>query len=304
MARDFQNDNFSYVCELITQLYHKKTSPVTHLLRLLQLTHKKDQTVEDFAREIRIRAFDCIYTYNCSTNEREELMLECFVNGLKNDILKTVLKHLKPSSVDEAVKMIKKEDKAMGQNRHDTVEIVNCINNKCQAQIEELKKQIDLLKREISFLKTSRYGRQHPNYARVTTQDGVRNVPQLRRSLPQQNFNRTPRGACYNCKRTGHYASACRMPRQCYNCGQKGHISKFCKQINQLINSEIDSNESSAGMRYDEEFPVLSVSNKFKDLTDENDIHGTIEEEVCLTDFEVRPKKQKAMWKRTQQKKK
>jgi len=145
--------------------------------------------------------------------------------------------------------------------------------------------------------------RQHPNYARVTTQDGVRNVPQLRRSLPQQNFNRTPRGACYNCKRTGHYASACRMPRQCYNCGQKGHISKFCKQINQLINSEIDSNESSAGMRYDEEFPVLSVSNKFKDLTDENDIHGTIEEEVCLTDFEVRPKKQKAMWKRTQQKK-
>ena len=85
MARDFQNDNFSYVCELITQLYHKKTSPVTPLLRLLQLTQKKDQTVEDFAREIRIRAFDCIY--NCSTNEREELILECFVNGLKNDIL-------------------------------------------------------------------------------------------------------------------------------------------------------------------------------------------------------------------------
>ena len=84
----------------------------------------------------------------------------------------TVLKHLKPSSVDEAVKMIKKEDKAMGQNRHDTVEIVNCINNKCQAQIEELKKQIDLLKREISFLKTSRYGR--PSASKLCQSDNPR----------------------------------------------------------------------------------------------------------------------------------
>jgi len=322
MTRDFQDnkDNFSFVSHLMTRLYHSKTATITPFVRLLKLTQKTDQSVEEFAREIRIRAFDCIY--NCSPDDREDLMLECFVNGLKNDIFKIALRHIKPNSLDEAVKLIKKEEKSVGRSRSDTVEVLDCTGKGCQAQINDLKKEIVMLKREVLNLRNEReFGRYQPRqYSRVAIQQGERRPSQLgRRFLPQRinGPSNRPRGVCYNCKRPGHFASTCRLPRKCFSCGQSGHISKFCKQINQLVSDDIDSNVSSNGnesgqndicprndrLKYDEDFPVLSVSNRFRDLGDEGQfIRGENDEQICLAECDMLiPKKRKEKCERIRQ---
>lgn len=316
MSRDFQanKNDFSFVNGLVSQLYHTKKAPISAFLQLLQLTQKKGQSVVEFAREIRIRAFDCIY--DLTPDEREKYMLECFLNGLRSNVLKTALTYIKPKSLEEAVKMIKKEEKKMDKNQCETVDIVNCSSG-CQAQIEALKKEISFLKQEMTNLRNSQgHGRLQERNSRLPTLQGVRQVPQFGRALqrrPNGPYNKTSRIVCYNCKRPGHYAATCRLPRKCFNCGQGGHISRFCKQVNQLVTNDICSTASNIddesgkterfqahAQQYDEDFPVLSVSNRYTDLPDEGQyIHAEEEEEVCVTECNLLPQiKQRQMGKR------
>ena len=299
MTRDFQvrQNDYHYVKDTVVELFKRKVAPITPFLRLLKTTQMKEQSVEDFARVIRIRAFDLIY--DRPEEEREKYMLECFSNGLRNKALSTCLRLLQPTTLAEAVKSIKKEEKQLVDEPFDSVNEITC-SAECQFKIAELTKEIAGLKRKIDAMMDARRWPQQPNTRRWPQQ------PQTQYRRPERTQGRlilrtgTSGGndkntlRCHNCNQQGHFANACHLPKRCYNCGRSGHISRFCRQSRQVHLLHEESKDDKAENRSVqssldaevelEEYPLLSVSNRYESLSDEcnNILEET--EEICTVE--------------------
>lgn len=289
MMSDFQTkqNDYKFVKDTVSKIFKRKAAPITPFLRLLKTTQTRQQSVEDFARDIRIKAFDLIY--NLPETDREKYMLECFANGLRNKSLATALKLLKPTTLEEAVKNIKKEEKEMVDEVFDTVHEITC-SNECHRKIAELSREVANLKKKIDGMTAV----PRPN-AYVNTNVQFRRPQRMTGRVVTRTTgpNNKPPLKCHNCNQSGHFANACRLPKRCYNCGRNGHISRFCRekrQVNFLQSGSSDKieeesvNSSLEAEAEFEEYPTLSVSNKYECLTDEcNDITDETEE-IYLTD--------------------
>ena len=282
MTSDFQakRKDYQFVKKRVLKLFKRKVAPITPFIRLLKTIQLRQQSVEDFARNIRVRAHDLIY--DRTSEERETFMLECFSNGLRNKTLSTVLKLLKPETLDEAVKMIKKEEKELldETTTEDAVLEMTCSND-CHMKIAELAKEIAALKSKIN-----RMPFQQPNNIKMPQQSRAAKVPGrvFSRNITGNGNNGNVGLKCHNCNQTGHFANTCRLPKRCYNCGRTGHISRFCRQRRHVSYLQTDSSErvdeiktegtsvrsSAADADVDsEEFPPLTVTNRFMNLEDE-----------------------------------
>ena len=195
--------------ETVLKLFKRKVALITPFLRLLKTIRLRQLSVEDFARNIRVRAHDLIY--DRTSEERETFMLECFSNGLRNKTLSTALKLLKPKTLDEAVKMIKKEEKELlnETTTEDAVLEMTCSND-CHMKIAELAKEIAALKSKIN-----RMPFQQPNNIKVLQQSRAAKVPGrvFSRNITGNGNNGNVGLKCHNCNQTGHFAnliSVCR----------------------------------------------------------------------------------------------
>jgi hypothetical protein len=227
-------------------------------------------------------------------------MLECFVNGLRNKALATALRHLKPKTLEEAVKMIKKEEKELVDETFETVDELVCSHD-CQVKIAELSKEIALLRRKIDTLVSSTFTR--PSGNNLQPRRFARMPERVISRTSSRNQNYRPILKCHNCNKPGHFANACSLPKRCYNCGRNGHISKFCRQgksVNCLhMESKRDTFEENTSFPPSADadvesvqYPMLSVSNRFGSLDDECNENAEENEEIYMTESTPRRIKQ------------
>jgi hypothetical protein len=274
---------FKKVMDIFERICQSKKAAITPLLRLLEMKQLPNQHVEEFVREIRIRAFDVIY--DLPEDKREELMIKCFINGLRNRILSTALEFLSPKTLDEAMKMVKKEDKNPLLTSH-SVDMITCSNN-CMSKISELQKTVKVLQEQVERLSNRQNVRVRSYSDAVQTRNFYTKGKQS-----QGRFQSTQNivGKCYNCKNAGHFAMNCPYPRRCYRCGKVGHIGRFCRMVpktRQTVNF-IEENEtelerppsairngrkpsSVAASTMSEPQQELCVSNRYEVLQDEGD---------------------------------
>ena len=130
----------------------------------------------------------------------------------------------------------------------------------------------------------------------------LRRPMQVTGRVVQRNRVNMSNVTCYNCKRPGHYASECRVPRKCFSCGRSGHLSRFCrqKQVNYLHVDDYQENERQINCetaqeeqerKYTADYPALSVSNRYEVLSDEGQgghDTGDETEEIYMTEFTKR----------------
>ena len=290
--------DFKKVVELFVKMFKGKSAAITPFLKMLQIKQTATQSIEDFSRELRIRAFDLIY--ECSEEKREEMMLKCFINGLKNKNLSIALDFYSPKTLDEAVKLVKKEDQNLTVT--ESAEVITCSQN-CHTKILELQKNVRQLQEQISKI-----GINNDQSRPRTTQWRPRTYAEATKRYTRQNYSRTFNRApnerkCFNCNQAGHLAMNCQIPRKCYNCGKIGHISRFCRmdlnrQSVNFVGEKTDSfdrnkdNSSSARTSSVSDPPPLCVSNRYDLLSDEGEnfeIPDDNEEVYMFHNFE-RPK--------------
>ncbi len=302
MMSDFQTkqNDYQFIKETVSKIFKRKVAPITPFLQLLKTTQARHQTVEEFARDIRVKAFDLIY--NLSEAEREKYMLECFSNGLRNRALSTALRLIQPKTLEEAVKNIKKEEKELVDEVFDSVHEITCSND-CQRKIAELSREVANLKRKIDGITSAT----RPNgYTNTANNMQFRRPTRMTGRVVTRTTGSASKPAlkCHNCNQPGHFANTCRLPKRCYNCGRNGHISRFCRQNRQInflqaeSNDKIEEGSVHSSLEADaqfEEYPTLAVSNKYECLTDEcNDITEQAEE-IYLTETtnDTKPKSSK-----------
>lgn len=225
MSKDFREkgQNFQFVKDLVLKLYRAKVAKLTSFLRLLELKQTSQQSVEEFARAIKIQAYDLIY--DKSTDERETLMIESFMNGLKYKNLSIALKLYKPTTLEDAVKMIKKEEKSI--KHEESVNTINC-SMSCQQKLEELQQEVRKLKQSlfdlqrnlnVSRIQGSSNNRTRQNYAQAVKY----NMPQRRNVSGQyavRSLQNSRNIVCKNCDFPGHYA-----------CVGKGNVASYANPL-------------------------------------------------------------------------
>ncbi len=290
MTHGFNHQNFQTAVDIFRKTCELKKAVISPLVRLFELKQEQHQHVDDFIRNIRIRAHDVIYDY--PVDEREQLMVTCLVKGLRNEAISSALCILAPKTLDQAWKMIKKEDTK--QTTSNSVDVVHCTSN-CQSRMRELEKHVQRLEEMVTRLSSANM--------RTTFADAVRRSVPLRNNFSNNRF-RNSRGTnlatnrnnnnirdnrrCYNCQNVGHLSTNCPHPPKCFRCSKVGHISRFCRMsfnkrqaVNYVEETHADETPgavfkktvSSPGSSVSEP-QELCVSNKFYSLEDEGDAFG------------------------------
>ena len=142
MSSGFKKDDFGITLDIFQKLCKIKVAAITPYAKLFDLKQAQHQHLEDFVREIRIRAYDTIFEF--SETDREKMMVKCLIKGLRKQSLSFALEILSPSTLDEAFKLIKKEDEKFQPTLAEEVDVVHC-SGTCKAKMEQLEKQLEKL---------------------------------------------------------------------------------------------------------------------------------------------------------------
>ena len=276
MSSGFKKDDFKSALDILKKLCKIKVAPITPYVKLFDIRQAQHQHLEDFVREIRIRAHDTIFEF--SELERESMMVKCLIKGLRKQSLSSALEILSPSTLDEAFKLIKKEDEKAQPTLSEEAALINC-SGTCKVRMEQLEKQLEKLEQKVSPLEN-----RSTNHPTRSYRDAVKSRPQIRQThvyrrnddrFGLRNFNnidRTTRMKCYNCQNTGHVSRNCPKPQRCYNCGKFGHISRFCRSatnrrqtVNYLGETDDRSERQNVPLRkrpppLDHQHPILKNS--------------------------------------------
>ena len=297
MTHGFNHEKFQVVVDIFRKTCEQKKATISPLVKLFEVKQAQHQHVDEYIREIRIWAHDVIYEY--PVDEREQLMVTCLIKGLRNEAISSALGILAPKTLDEAWKLIKKEDNK--KTFSNSIDVVHCTSS-CQARINALEKHVQKLEEMVTKLSSANM-RTWPS---GTFADAVRGRIPLRNNFSNNQF-RNSRGnnletsrnnnnfrdnrRCYNCQNVGHLSTSCPHPQRCFRCSKVGHISRFCKvsfnkrQAVNFVEETHNTSEnpgtgavfrkpvSSAGSSVSEP-QELCVSNKFHSLEDEGDTFG------------------------------
>jgi hypothetical protein len=291
MSSGFKKDDFKSTLDIFHKLCKTKVAPITPYVKFFELKQAQHQHLEDFVREIRIRAHDTIFEF--SETDRESMMVKCLIKGLRKKSLSSALEILSPSTLDEAFKLIKKEDDKAQPALSEEVDVVHC-SGTCKAKLDQLEKQLDKLEQKVHALES-----RTTNLPTRSYRDVVRSRPQIRQTYMfrrnddrfglrnSNNADRVTKVKCFNCQNTGHISKNCPKPQRCYNCGKIGHISRFCRStanrrqtVNYLEETDDRSVRSNVQFRKKTSFDGSStsepqdlvVSNRFNGLEDEGNV--------------------------------
>jgi hypothetical protein len=231
------------MCTLLLRLHQKKSSAVSPLLHLLGVKQHPTQSFDDYAQQLRIEAYK-----NGSPQEspvkKEEFLVTAFVHGLVQQDLSTAISAMKPTTLEEALLLARKEKKTMANNTGEqsgihaltvgTLRVAQQETLTLQALHEHivvLQKKIEQLEwqlkpRRNTYTQDARGNNFVSDRNRNNTSFQVPNPTPQRRS-PQFQSRQSPL-TCYNCGEQGHVARHCPHPLKCYKCGRNDHIARDC----------------------------------------------------------------------------
>ena len=254
---DDNKNDFEWMKGKLTELFKEKISESSPIVKMLQIKQGLNQSVVDFAREIKIEAANCIR--HLSKERREICMLKTFLKGLRNRDLATSLQLLNPEKLDDAVNLIKHEKITETSND------ICVVNDSKDDQIRILINRINQLERRMMVLEKQKgHIPSNNNYAwrnfKRPTERNTNDYPSFK----------APGTGCFQCGSMNHYARECPQ-RKCNRCGKPGHIERNCrvwtkpKRVNAL---DIESKPESIG--------VPNFHNRFQYLEDEMESNAPV----------------------------
>jgi hypothetical protein len=220
--------NYDWIKATLITMYMRKESTMSPLIHLLELKQTTDQSVNDYATQLRVEIYR-----NCpneSSAKKEECLVKAFLHGLINRNVALAIKASQPHSLDEACKLVKKELKysrsPVSTGGFHADQHVRVLQDQ-KMNIETLQQQIVVLQGQVRRLETvlRLNTNQTPfkTYAQATA--GRRNnIPNG--NFQTQNFVPQRNGRNYD----PHPSFLKSGPRQvtCYECNQPGHIARNC----------------------------------------------------------------------------
>ncbi|MEL7309469.1 MAG: hypothetical protein AAGK05_17510, partial [Pseudomonadota bacterium] len=147
------HQNFQATVDMFRRVCEQKKSKITPLIKLFEVKQAQHQHIDEFIREIRMRAHDVIYDY--PEDEREDLMVKCLIKGVRNENISSALSILAPKTLEEAWKLIKKEDKKTILSVTNSVDVVHCTSS-CEKKMQELERQLQKLEDKVTKLTNMR----------------------------------------------------------------------------------------------------------------------------------------------------
>lgn len=209
---DAHATEYDWICKKLCDLHKTKVSRTKPIMELLKVNQKNNQKVSDFVREIRREAAKSIKHLNVETRER--YMIKTLMKGLKNRRLASSLKELGPTTLDEALEMIKYEvsEEETFESDHEEIHLVRLQRDHLLEKVENLEKRITLLENMVKKNKTINHMR-HDTHRELNF---TRNKEKIR---------------CYNCDKQGHTSRQCLQRKVCFKC--KGdHFQRQCPKNN------------------------------------------------------------------------
>lgn len=210
---DFQEEaTYKTHVDLLRFMFRTKESPISPLLKLLEIRQKQGQSLREYISELRVAAADIVN----DPTERERLLVSAFVNGLLDSNLVIALKAMSPKTLDDAHKLIKNEVKNSRNNNECSIRLLECkenINNDCnfRQELENIKTELVAVKTNLKVV-VEMLGGNRNNRTQLSKQN-------LNMSH-QKDFRKQPKFTPFN-KRSNY-------PVKCYNCNRDGHIARFC----------------------------------------------------------------------------
>lgn len=249
--RDFSNNqkNWEWIRNKLVELNREKSTEISPIARLMAM-QQGDQDTREFCRNIRIEGARLFRETN--SIDREEFLVKAFVFGLRSKSASLALQALKPKTLDDALKFVKKESaiNSIGVQQEENIRLIqpprqdssriselqNAVSN-MQAQIAELKALVMELRTDSKMDRSPNNspvrnynpgGQRRPGEAGRTYADMVAGRNTNRRSTPVQE-----KIQCYACHEFGHIARYCNQKLPCAHCGMRNHQTQYCRQRQQ-----------------------------------------------------------------------
>jgi len=242
---DFEanKSNYEWIKNKLIEVFHRKESEITPLVRLYSIKQKSHQTLREFLSEVRIEGYKLMKDVN--PIERETKLLDVFTKGLRNKEVRAALNAHKVNSLDDAYKLIKKEKCSDSEYYARQINDEEQDKRDTMSELQDVKNEITNMKKQLQSIVTILQGLKSLQPTRPTYADAVRKqgTMQARKQFqvpdPNQNSFRQTNGQrksviqCWTCGMNGHISRFCEMNRNnnpmCRNCGRRGHISRNCR---------------------------------------------------------------------------
>ena len=153
------DQSYTWVAKTLIDLFKSKQTELSPLMRLLEIRQKDKQSLREFISELRVEGYTLLKHYN--PDEREGMLVNAFINGLRNNNLALALRVKPPRTLDDAFKITKKELVNSEYSSNTSVRImdnreihnINVENNvNVITEIFSLKKEVLDLKNKSIFL--------------------------------------------------------------------------------------------------------------------------------------------------------
>ena len=277
---DDNRTEYAWIKAKLMEICSDKKSKIGVLTQLLKIKQSSGEKVGEFLTKIIITGMKILHNVD-DKNEREKLMLSAFVNGLSNPRYTLALNEMKPNSLEEAFKLIKKEyvDEDDNTALMQVTKMSGPENNSLESKVQSIMDEMSHLKRRVCFLEQQ--NRELSSRLRVD-----------RPRLSQTSIR------CYECQGQGHIAKMCPKRNQkvdikCRSCGLTGHYANQCgkfgknrgnHQFGKLRNLKFETESNISGGRFSE----LREENAGDDLLA---AEGTEEEQYAFASIQKSKKK-------------
>ena len=260
-------NNYEWITSTLISLYKRKASNISPLIHLLELRQKSDQSVQDFAKMLRIEMYQ--HWPSEKNEKKEEYLVSAFLNGLRNRNVSMAILAEKPNTLDVALNLVKKELKfASDSNNSESdfsalrhIQIDKNVLESLQDQINQLQQQIRALQNKLSANQTvlnsqtrfrppipNSYPSRRPFNPRFETRP--KQIQNVNRPLIEQR-------TCFTCGKPGHISRNCDSRMNCFLCNQAGHIARNCPrqkyQKKQFLRQVNDASSETSIIRGSEE---------------------------------------------------
>ena len=169
-----ENENdYPWIEKKLLEIFSPKESAITPLVKLYACKQGSAQPIREFLSEIRIEGYKLLK--DIDPEELEQYLIDAFTKGLQSEVLRSALSRKEIRMLDDAYRLVKKENVAIDTDYIMTMEIKN--SDQMQ-EIEKLQNQMLMIQKQLSYIvtileKTRPINR--PSYADVTRKQQVSN---------------------------------------------------------------------------------------------------------------------------------